>query len=208
MARYSNYADLTPGQRVGYLFLESYRRFVQMVFGAELFNFPLLSWLRRVAYRSAFRIGPGALIEHGVRLYRVHQMATGRVTIGRNVALSRRTEIDYSGEVIIDDYAMFSEEVRVYSHHHPTDGDPDVMLYYRVKSGFTPARIHFKRSCWIGSRAMIMPGVRTIGENSIVAAGAIVTSDVPDHAVVAGIPARVIRRLEFSERANRPPNEA
>ena len=201
MPRYSNYADLTFGQRISYLLVESYRRAVQLVFGAEVFNFPLFYRLRQLAYRSAFRIGPDALIEHGVRLYRVHRMATGRIVIGRNVALSRRVEIDYSGEVRIDDYVMFSEEVRVYSHHHPVDGDPNVMLYYRVKSGFTPGRIHFKRSCWIGSRAMIMPGVKTIGENSIVAAGSIVTKDVPDGVVVAGIPARVIRRLGFDDRA-------
>jgi len=207
MTEYSNYAKLTFGQRLGYTIVESYRRFIQLVFGAEIFDFPLLGFLRMLAYRTAFRIGPHPLIEHDVRLYRVHRMATGRIRIGKNVVLSRRTEIDYSGEVLIDDYVMFSEEVRVYSHHHPTDCGPDVMLYYRVKSGFTSSRIHFKKSCWIGARAMIMPCVKTIGENSIVAAGAIVTKDVPDHAIVAGIPARVMRRMEFSEKATRRPEQ-
>ena len=48
--------------------------------------------------------------------------------------------------------------------------------------------------CWLGSGAVIMPGV-TIGKNAVVAANAVVTSDVPDFTVVAGVPAKIIRKL-------------
>lgn len=50
-----------------------------------------------------------------------------------------------------------------------------------------------KRDAWIGARASILPGV-TIGEGAIVGTGAVVTRDVPDGAVVAGVPAKAIRR--------------
>ena len=54
--------------------------------------------------------------------------------------------------------------------------------------------VHIKRNVWIGVNVTILPGV-TIGENAVVGAGAVVTKDVPDNAVVVGNPARVIRYL-------------
>ncbi|MDB5112014.1 MAG: acetyltransferase, partial [Mucilaginibacter sp.] len=52
-----------------------------------------------------------------------------------------------------------------------------------------------KRNAWIGAAATILPGV-TIGENSVVAAGAVVTKDVPANTIVAGVPARAIKNLK------------
>ena len=61
--------------------------------------------------------------------------------------------------------------------------------------------ITIKDGCWICSSATICGGV-TIGENSIVAAGAVVTRDVPPNSIVAGIPARVIREIDEGDRMN------
>ena len=55
--------------------------------------------------------------------------------------------------------------------------------------------VHIKRNVWIGVNVTILPGV-TIGENAIVGAGAVVTKDVPDNAIVAGCPARVVKYLD------------
>ena len=55
-----------------------------------------------------------------------------------------------------------------------------------------------KKNAWLGMNATICPGV-TIGEYAVVAAGAVVTKDVPDHAVVGGVPAKVIRYLDPKE---------
>jgi acetyltransferase-like isoleucine patch superfamily enzyme len=54
--------------------------------------------------------------------------------------------------------------------------------------------IHIKKNAWIGAGAIILPGV-TIGENSIVAAGAVVSTSVPDNTIAGGIPARVIKEI-------------
>jgi len=52
-----------------------------------------------------------------------------------------------------------------------------------------------KRNVWIGAAATILPGV-TIGENSIVAAGAVVNKDVPANTIVGGVPAKILRAIE------------
>ncbi|MFB9080681.1 DapH/DapD/GlmU-related protein [Flavobacterium procerum] len=57
-----------------------------------------------------------------------------------------------------------------------------------------PGAVHIKKNAWIGTAATILSGV-TIGENSIVAAGAVVTKDVPDNTIVGGIPAKVIKNI-------------
>ena len=54
------------------------------------------------------------------------------------------------------------------------------------------AKVVIKQNAWIGAGATLLPGV-TIGKNSIVAAGAVVTKDVPDNTIVGGIPAQIIR---------------
>ncbi|MBK7609142.1 MAG: hypothetical protein KA109_15705 [Saprospiraceae bacterium] len=51
-----------------------------------------------------------------------------------------------------------------------------------------------KRNAWIGANATILPGL-VIGENSVVAAGAVVTKDVPPNTIVAGVPAKIIKKI-------------
>ena len=55
--------------------------------------------------------------------------------------------------------------------------------------------VHIKKNAWLGCRVTVMPGV-TIGENAGVAGGSVVTKDVPDNVVVAGVPARVVKTIE------------
>lgn len=58
-----------------------------------------------------------------------------------------------------------------------------------------PAPIHIGRNVWIGANATVLPGV-TIGDHAVIAAGAVVTKDVPANTVVGGVPAKVIRMMD------------
>lgn len=86
----------------------------------------------------------------------------------------------------IGDHVTFAPQVYLLAHDASTKRDLD---YTKI------AKIHIEDRAFIGARALIMPGV-TIGENSIVAAGSVVTKSVPAGVVVAGNPARVISSLE------------
>jgi acetyltransferase-like isoleucine patch superfamily enzyme len=101
-------------------------------------------------------------------------------------------------KVVIEEYVNIGAGVRIYD----TDFHPVAWQERRINREDTvqirPVRIC--RDVWIGSNAMVLKGV-TIGERSIVAAGAVVTSDVPSDCVVAGVPAVIVKRLMVSEPA-------
>ena len=62
------------------------------------------------------------------------------------------------------------------------------------RSDNLPSPVHIGRNVWIGSHATILPGV-SIGDNAVVAAGAVVTKDVEPNSIVGGVPAKVLRMI-------------
>ena len=106
------------------------------------------------------------------------------VKIGHNVVIMNNSLFMAAGGITIEDDVMVAANVQLISNNHD--------LYDHQILTCKP--VHLKRNCWIGAGATILPGV-TIGENSVVAAGAIVTKDVEDNTVVGGNPAKLIKRL-------------
>jgi maltose O-acetyltransferase len=92
------------------------------------------------------------------------------------------------GRITIGEDVLIGPGVRFYTPNHPLDPDDRRAGYERV------APITVGDNVWIGGSAVVLPGV-TIGADSIVGAGSVVTKDVPSGVVVAGNPARVIREL-------------
>ncbi len=107
-----------------------------------------------------------------------------RVKIGKRVAIMYNFLCMAAGGITIDDDVMIAANVSLISNNHDVN----------ERQIITCKPIHIKRNVWIGANATILPGV-TIGENSIIAAGAVVSKDVPDNVVVAGVPAKVIKSL-------------
>jgi acetyltransferase-like isoleucine patch superfamily enzyme len=104
------------------------------------------------------------------------------LSLGDDVFFNRGSFFDTKGGISIGNFVGIGEFVRIFTHNH-SESDHAIRTYAPVRIG------DFAK---IFTGAMILPGV-TIGEQSIVAGGAIVTTDVPPGCVVAGIPARVIR---------------
>jgi len=90
------------------------------------------------------------------------------------------------GGITIDDNVMLAPKVSLLSEGHP--------VAVNDRQTLIVGRIHIKRNAWIGAHATILQGV-TIGENAVVAAGAVVSKDVPANTVVGGIPAKHIKYL-------------
>jgi maltose O-acetyltransferase len=119
------------------------------------------------------------------------------VHVGSRCQINRGCRISH---VVISDKVMIGPQVIVLGAMHRTD-DRDVPMIDQGKLETQPTIL--EEDVWLGARAIVMPGLR-IGTGSIVAAGAVVTHDVPPRTVVAGVPARVIRQRDRSAANGRP----
>lgn|GEM_PF-2380668 len=110
----------------------------------------------------------------------------GRIRFGDRCFVNVGTTIISVVEITVGDDVAFANDVYVMdSDSHGVEGRAHREAAVRIGDG-----------CWIGARAMILPGV-TLGKRVLVAAGSVVTRDVPDDCLVAGNPARVIRSLTY-----------
>ena len=109
------------------------------------------------------------------------------ITIGKNVFINSDCKFQDQGGITIDDGALIGHGVVLATLNHDMDPAKRQQLH--------PAPIHIGKCVWIGANATVTGGV-TIGDNSIVAAGAVVTKDVPANVVVGGVPAKFIKKIE------------
>lgn len=130
----------------------------------------------------------GSKIDETVTLFPPFQMNYGKNTeIGKNVFINFDCVFLDLGGITIEDGVLIAPKVSLLSEGHPIDPEN--------RSSLMVAHIHIKKNAWIGANATILPGV-TIGENAVVAAGAVVSKDVPDNTIVGGIPAKIIKSIE------------
>ena len=106
------------------------------------------------------------------------------ITIGNHVFINHGCSFLDLGGITIEDNALIGPKVNLITENHPIDPTQRKSLILHP--------ILIKKNAWIGAGATILPGV-TIGENSIVAAGAVVNKDVPANTIVGGVPAKIIK---------------
>ncbi|WP_043932609.1 sugar O-acetyltransferase [Bacillus sp. EB01] len=109
------------------------------------------------------------------------------ITIGKNVFFNTGCSFQDRGGITIGDGSMIGMNVTIATLNHG--------LPLETRNTTYPFPVNIGKNVWIGSNATILPGV-TIGDNSVVAAGAVVTKDVPANTVVAGVPAKFLKEIE------------
>ena len=109
------------------------------------------------------------------------------IKVGKNVFINSGCCFQDQGGIEIGDNVLIGQQVVIATINH--DLNP------QKRANMLPAPVKIGNGVWIGTHSTILLGV-TIGENSIVAAGAVVTKDVPENVVVAGVPAKIIKKLE------------
>lgn len=180
-------------------------------------GFRLLNlWFREPPLRSSGKvfIGPG------------HDVATkpgARIQIGREVMFMQDCTLHLYGDVRIGDRCYFNRGCYLVAHErlhigagcivgqrvsiHDQDHRMTPLEMHPGDRGYDSAPVIIEDNVWIGAHAVILKGVH-IGRGAVIAAGAVVTKDVPAYALAGGVPARVIKQLD-AEGANaaQPPPE-
>ncbi|WP_315858761.1 DapH/DapD/GlmU-related protein [Blastopirellula sediminis] len=114
------------------------------------------------------------------------------ITLGKNVFINHACSFLDLGGITIEDGVMIGPRVNITSENHPVE--------IQRRKSLAPREVVIKKNAWIGAGATILPGV-TVGEDAVVAAGAVVTKDVPSGTVVGGIPAKHLKQIEDFEAA-------
>lgn len=157
---------------------------VRMIFGSRIrFGNHIL-----VGTKTKFVAASGAEISIGddfesKRFCYLGAMA-GKMKIADHVFLNQNVSITCMDEISIGSNCVIANNVVMVDHDHDMKN-----------GGFVKAPIHIGEKVWIGANAVILKGV-TIGDGAIVAAGSIVTKDIPAHTLVGGCPAKLIKTLE------------
>lgn len=126
---------------------------------------------------AGMSISPSAVIYHGYQIRKAR-----KISVSHRVVIGDRAILDGRGGLIIEEDVNLSTAVHIWTGQHDWQ-DPDFR--------FTSAPVLIRRHAWISARATVLPGV-TIGEGAVVAAGAVVSTDVPAWKLVGGVPAKVI----------------
>lgn len=133
---------------------------------------------------TGVKIGEGSTIHIGCRFYQPKN-----VSIGKGTIIGDHATLDGRDKLVIGDHVDIASEVMIFNGEHDVHSP-----------NFDPvtAPVTIDDFVFIGPRAIILPGV-TIGSGAVVAAGAVVTKDIPEKAIVAGVPAQIIGQRKIKE---------
>lgn len=137
-----------------------------------------------IRYPKNIYLGNNISIGRNVEIF--SEYTDGKLIVGNNSTINKNTQIDFTGDLTIGNNVLISETTIIITHDHG----------YNPKSNPVKKSLSIEDNVWIGQNVMILPNVRKIGKNSIIAAGSIVTKEVLSNTIVGGNPAKIIKKIK------------
>lgn len=116
------------------------------------------------------------------------------VHFGKNVYANFGLTLVDDTHIYVGDYTMFGPNVVIASAGHP------LLPELREQGYQYNAPVHIGKNCWLGAGVIVVPGI-TIGDNTVIGAGSVVTKDIPQNVVAVGNPCRVLRKINAHDKA-------
>ena len=166
-------------------------------------NIRLGNWVRIEDYTYVSALGKGKISignGSGIGAFSRIVISTSfdnigsHITIGNNVGIGEYAYLGGAGGLDIGDECIVGQYFSCHPENHVYDKLSESIRY----QGTTRQGIKIGRNCWIGSKVTILDGVE-IGDNSVIAAGAVVTKSMPPYSVIGGVPARVLKDRRSSQ---------
>ena len=151
-----------------------------------------LSYHNKTEVRQIFSRLTGRVVDDTFELLPPFYTDFGRnIMVGRHVFINQNCTFMDRGGITLEDHVLIAPRVNLITTNHVIDP--------KSRRDVESRPIHICKNAWIGAGATIMPGV-TVGENAIIAAGAVVTRDIPPDTIAAGIAAKVIKSIKNERR--------
>jgi maltose O-acetyltransferase len=164
-------------------------------------DYPPLAQIKSKIYARYFDVPEDIVVHHGCIISHHHPCPQSDFSVKRGGQFAAHAIIDTSGGVEFGEMVTVSEGAKIYTHSH-TVQDRDI--YWREQP-ITFTHLRIGDDVWIGANAIILPSVEEIGRGAIIAAGAVVTRDVPSYAIMAGVPAKVVAMRETLKKGEPEP---
>jgi acetyltransferase-like isoleucine patch superfamily enzyme len=143
------------------------------------------AWLRLLGAR----IGPRAIL-HDVRFFNLYRRGLAGLDVGAECFLGDECLLDLAEGIRLEPQVTLAERVLILTHTNVGYHDHPLQALFPAST----APVVLERGCFVGAAVTILPGL-TIGRESFVAAGSVVTESVPPRTLVAGVPARRVREI-------------
>lgn len=156
-----------------------------------------IEWTNHEVHADSIELGQNVSIAQDARI-KVYsdfygQKLRPKLRIGENVSIGPNFVALVTEELLIEHDCLLAPNVTIVTHDHGINPESD--LHYHSQP-LVCGKVKIGAGCWIGQNAIILSNV-TIGEKSIVAAGAVVTKNVPPYSIVGGVPAKVLKKWNF-----------
>lgn len=177
----------------------------------------LLRWRVRHRFKGA-NIGKNVKAEHGLNVKNPKYITIGdgcyfgpdcrieawdcylddhfspSIVFGKDVRINSTCHIGCINKIEIGDQTLLGSHVLIIDHSHGKNSEDELGVHPSERRLFSKGGIVIGKRCWLCENVVILPGVH-VGDESVVAANAVVTTDVPERCVVAGNPGKIVKRL-------------
>ena len=150
----------------------------------------------RITNKDRVQFGDNVNVGRNVDIFPVGGKYPSKIIVGNNVNIGDYNRFASCDTIQIDDDVLFAAYVHITDHSHEFR---DVNQSIVNQGIFSKGPVKIGKGSWLGYRSEILSGV-TIGEHCVIAAGAVVTRNIPPYCVAAGIPAKVIKKYDFDKK--------